>query len=438
MEAQVELARRAFVFGYATVDLYRILHEFALDPASPEYKGPLNTWAHSRQLADPSDTAIVAMNVDTPYSYAWLDLRAEPVVLRLPPFDPGRYMSAMLVDLYTYILGYVSPRTNGTGGGEFLVAGPAWDGAVPRGMRGVFRSPTELALVLLRTQLFEDADITEVARLQDACAVTPLSDYLGTEAPPPPPTLLPVPPVDVRAAPSPAFFDVLAWALALMPPLDGDEAVRADLAALGVVPGRRFVPADAAHATAVTTGMAAGLAEMGAFARTLRSSGEIFGSRSFFAGNHVPRAVGAMLGILGNAAEEYLGIGWQGDADGQPFSGAHRYVVRFGPPEGFPPVDAFWSITLYDAEQHLYANALDRFVINTRAVDSLLRDEDGGVTLHVQHESPGRDREANWLPCPAGPFSLTFRTYLPRAEIRDGTWTAPPVRKAGPDKEIDA
>ncbi len=104
-------------------------------PGLAEYKGPLNTWSHSRRLADPSDRAIVALNVDTPYSYCWLDLRAEPIVITLPAFDAGRYMSAMLVDLYTYILGYVSPRTNGTAGGAFLVAGPEWDGTTPAGMR---------------------------------------------------------------------------------------------------------------------------------------------------------------------------------------------------------------------------------------------------------------------------------------------------------------
>ena len=143
MPTVTEAAERAFVHGYATVDMYKILVEQVLDPASPEYKGPLNTWSHSRRLADPSDRAIVAMNVDTPYSYCWLDLRAEPIVITLPSFDAGRYMSAMLVDLYTYILGYVSPRTNGTAGGAFLVAGPAWDGTTPAGIAGVFRSPTD-------------------------------------------------------------------------------------------------------------------------------------------------------------------------------------------------------------------------------------------------------------------------------------------------------
>jgi hypothetical protein len=135
-----------------------------------------------------------------------------------------------------------------------------------------------------------------------------------------------------------------------------------------------------------------------------------------------------MLGILGNAAEEYLGVGWQGDADDRPFDGAHRYTIRFGP-DALPPVGAFWSITAYTQERLLHANPLKRHVINTPMLPSLLRDADGGITLHVQHASPGPDREANWLPVPATPFGLTFRTYLPGEAVRDGRWRAPPVTR---------
>ncbi len=389
MTSLADLAERAYVYGYATVDLYRILHDFALDPDSAEYKAPLNQWAHSRQLADPSEKAIVAMNVDTPYSYAWLDLRAEPVVLTLPAFEASRYMSAMLVDLYTYIVGYVSPRTNGHAGGRFLVAGPGWDGPIPDGIRGVFRSTTELCLVLLRTQLFDDADMPNVVALQDACAVEPLSRATGSRPPAAPPALDPIEPVDVRQPPSLAFFDVLAWMLRYMPVLDGDARIRADLGLLGVHPGEPFHVPDAGSAEAILAGMRAGSTAIAAHARTVRSSGELFGSREFFHGDHLARATGAMLGILGNAAEEYLGVGWQADADGEPFTGEHRYAIRFGP-GGFPPVDAFWSITLYDAERHLYANPLDRYVIDSRLVPDLVPDQDGGYTIHVQHDDPMR------------------------------------------------
>ncbi len=172
-----DLGRRAQVFGMPTIDLFRILDSFALDPASPEFKAPVGQFAHSRRLADPSDRSIVAMNVDTPYSYAWLDLRDEPVVLTLPAFESDRYVAAEIFDLYTYIVGYVSPRTNGTHGGSFLITGPgqtAEDTGLP-----VFACPTQLCLVLVRTQLLGDADLPNVLALQGQMSVQLLSRWRG-------------------------------------------------------------------------------------------------------------------------------------------------------------------------------------------------------------------------------------------------------------------
>ena len=208
----------------------------------------------------------------------------------------------------------------------------------------VFRCPTELCVVLIRTQLFEQADMPNVASIQDAVSVRPLSARA-------PGGLAPIAPVDVRAA--------------------------ADL--------------------------------------------------RFFAGDHLARATGAFLGILGNAAEEYLGVGYQADADGRPFDGARRYTITFAP-GGLPPVSAFWSITVYDADKHLYANEIDRYVIGSRLIARMNLDPGGGVTIDVQHEAPAPRRVANWLPCPPGRFGLTFRTYLPGEAIRSGRWTAPPVK----------
>ena len=237
MDSISDIAHEALIYGLPTVDLYRILHDFALDPASPEFKAPVNDVFHSRQLADPEDRSIVAMNVDTPYSYAWLDLRSEPVVLTMPAFEPERYLSAQLIDLYTYILGYISPRTNGHRGGEFLISGPSWTGDAPPGMR-VFRCPTELCLVLIRTQLFDEQDMPNVAALQQAVSVAPLSATQGHAAPGAAGALAPIAPVDVRAAADLRFFDVLDWMLALMPALPEDRDLRDRMARIGRSPGR--------------------------------------------------------------------------------------------------------------------------------------------------------------------------------------------------------
>jgi hypothetical protein len=424
------LAREAFIYGFPMVDTYAVLHRFCFNPRSPEYKGPINTIAHARDVAGPADTAFVAPNVDTPYSYAWLDLRAEPMVLTVPPFEPRRYVSVQLLDAYTYIIDYITPRTNGHRGGTFMIAGPEWNGATPPGVTRVFRSPTDLALAFYRTQLFGTEDKPAVHHLQDQYIVQPLSAFLRQPRPPQPAPLRPVPPVDPRNIDDPAaFFTVLNWMLGHAPVLPEEAPLRARLARLGVKGGTPFPTPNAAMRQALLNGMREGLAKMTARAARVRSSAELFGSRAFLGGDYLTRATAAMIGIYGNAADEYLGIGYQTDGDGQAFDGRHAYTIRFAP-GAEPPVGAFWSITAYTKDRFVYANALRRYKISADMVPGLKKDPDGGFTLHVQHASPGADREANWLPVPDGPFGLTFRTYLPGPAIRSGTWTAPPVVRA--------
>lgn len=416
-----DIARRAVPYGLPTVDLHRILVNYALDPANPEFKAPLGRIHHSRQLSDPSDVSVVNPNVDTPYSYAWLDLREGPVLLTMPPHTADRYMSAQLVDLYGYIVGYVSPRTTGNAGGTYVVHGPS-SPATEDVVDGTFDCPTELCLVLVRTQLFDDADLPAVWALQDAVVITPL----GPGGPP----LAPPPTVDVRAPLDEGFLRSLDWMLQLMPTLPEDTQVRAELASIGCGDGGlEWLPASPDALAQAREGLTLGMQDVQRRCAAVRSSAELFGSRDFFAGDNAAKAAGAYLGILGNAAEEYLGVGYRGDEQGQPFDGRHRYRIRFAL-DALPPVGAFWSITVYDASQHLYANEINRHVLGSRQLPTLHRDPDDGFTLHVGHRSPGAHLEPNWLPCPDGPFALTFRTYLPGAAIRDGSWTAPPVYRA--------
>ena len=420
------LAKEAFLYGYATVDNYNILYNYALNTHSLEYKAPLNRISHARNLASPEDKAIVAPNVDTLYSYVWLDLRAEPMVLSLPAFESNRYVGLQLIDAYTYIIGYVTPRTNGRQGGDFLIAGPDWDGAVPNGIKAVFRSPSQLALAFYRTQIFNSLELPRVHALQDQYRVTPLSGYLGRPAPAMVPALQPVSGLDVRKEPtSLQFFTILNWMLQYMPTLPEDQELRSRLARIGVMPAKNFVEAPGLQ-SALVDGMRDGLAEMEARTKRIRSSGELFGSRDHLKGDHLTRATAAMIGIYGNAEEEYLGVGYHADAEGKSFDGRSRYRIRFAAAE-MPPVDAFWSITVYGSDRLLYDNPLRRYKIGPSMLPGLQRDPDGGISLHVQHDSPGPDRESNWLPVPAGSFGLTFRTYQPRSPIRNGEWRAPPV-----------
>ncbi len=422
-----ELTTNAFIYGYPIVDMYNILYKYAADTTSPEYKAPFNTIAHNRQIPTPQDRAIVAPNCDTPYSYVWLDLRAEPIVLTIPRFAEKRYVSLQLNDLYTYIFGYVTPRTNGQAGGDFLIAGPDWSGETPPGIKQIFHAPTHMALAMYRTQLLAPEDMPNVWAIQDQFTVQTLSQYLNTPALPPAPPFSWIEPLDVRREPTAMqFFAILNWMLQYMPVLEEETALRQQFATIGVRSSATFPLPDADEQALLVAGMQAGLDAMIERLKTVRSSGELFGSREYLGADYLIRAVGAMAGILGNSQEEYMGIGYHGDADGRPFDGQYAYQIKFGPNQ-LPPVKAFWSITVYDAHSFLYANSLNRYVVNSPMIDQLTKDADGGFTLYVQHDSPGGEKEGNWLPVPQERFGLTFRCYQPDEAILNFSYAAPPV-----------
>ncbi len=421
------IAKEAFIYGYPIVDTHHIIHQYVLDIHGKEYKAPFNQVGHNRNVATPEDKAVVSMNVDTPYSFAWLDLRLEPQVLTIPPFEKDRYVSIELIDLYTYIVGYISPRTNGNGGGDFLVVGPDWQGAVPVGIQRVFHSPTQFLLALYRTQLFNPGDINNVHALQGQYQVRSLSTY--QDSPPRPfiNNFVKVNPIDIRKeSESLQFFSILNAMLAYMPLLKEEAGLRSRFIKIGVVPGSPFDPPDDETRNALVAGMRQGLMAMYARAQTVKSSAEIFGSREQLKDDYLSRAVGALLGIYGNAAEEYLGVGYQADAEGKPFDGSCRYQIKFAE-DALPPVGAFWSITAYNASKFLIDNPINRYVINSPMLPSLKKDAGGGFTLYLQHESPGKDLESNWLPVSQDAFNLAFRTYQPGKAIMEGAWQAPPV-----------
>ena len=275
------IASIGYVWGYPMVDLYRMMYEQALDPKSGLFLAPLNKVGNFRNVATPQDTATISPNVDTPYSYAWLDLRQGPGIITVPPFAANRYVSLELFDLYTYILGYVSPRTNGHVGGDFMVAPPGWPGPTPKGVKKVFRSTTTLALGLFRTQLFRPDDLNEVHAIQDRFQVRTLSEYLGKQAVPPDPLPPLVAPVDLRKNPtSLEFYTVLDWMMQCMPVLADEQELRARLARIGIDAGRRFDP-PASLQSAVVAGMREALGQMQQRALRVRSSSELFGSREF-------------------------------------------------------------------------------------------------------------------------------------------------------------
>jgi hypothetical protein len=441
------IGREAYVYGLPLVMNYKAMYLNAVWKDSPEYKAPFNQIKNIARVSTPQDTAIVTPNSDTPYSWAYLDLRAEPVILGIPQVEAGRYFSVQLIDLYTHNFAYLGTRATGNAAGSFLIAGPEWKGETPRGISRLLRSETPLVLAFYRTQLFRPDDIDNVKKIQAGYQVRTLSHFLGTAAPQAAPNLA-FPAWDETKAQGLGFFEYLDFMLRLCPVHPSERALRERFASSGVGGGPAF-DSDKLSPE-VKEALNAGMADAGAaikakiaadmpFVEPTLITMELFGSREQleaaarrgdFKNFYLLRALGTIWGIYGNSGEEAVYPGYVVDADGQPLDGAkNSYRLRL--PAGKPlPAKAFWSVTMYDGVTFLLVtNPLNRYLINSPMLPMLKRDADGGLTLIIQRDSPGKEKETNWLPAPSGPFKLVMRLYLPEPEVLEHTWKQPPLER---------
>jgi hypothetical protein len=433
------IAKEAVIYGFPLVDTYRVQHSYFVDRSNPEFKAPWNQIANRARVYTPEDKAIQTPNSDTPYSQLGLDLRAEPIVLGFPDVEKGRYYSAQFIDLYTFNFAYVGSRATGNGAGHYLLVGPRWKGEKPKGVKAVIRSETDLVFVLYRTQLFDAGDIEKVKRIQAGYTVPDLVELPGRErtarraghrlrqaleprrgaqvarvlqCPELRPPVLPDPPV--RAGPDGALRE--AWHRR-------GEDLRCPRAVTGGPPGGRRGHGRRVEGLRGTQDDQGGHGHRGE-QRQLRNTHP---SEEQLHAPYVGRGAGHLRQLEGRSA---IYPAYFVDADKQKLDGGRRYRLTF-PPGQLPPANAFWSLTLYELPSSLlYANALNRYLINSPMIPSLKRDPDGGTTLYVQNDSPGADKEANWLPAPKGPFFAVLRVYWPKAEALDGKWKAPPLRQA--------
>lgn len=431
-----EVYKEAYIYGFPMVDSYRIQHSYFVDEKSPEYKGAWNVPHSVARVYTPDDKAIQTPNSDTPYSFLGADLRAEPIVISVPDVPDDRYYSLQFVDMYTHNFAYVGSRATGNQAGNYLLAGPDWQGSIPPGIDGVIRCETRFAFVIYRTQLFDDADIEEVKRIQKKYRVQTLSRFMDVPAPPAPPPvefIAPLTPEEQKT--SPKFFSILNFLLRYAPTHPSEVALMDRFAKLGIGAGREF-DADSlsdAQRAAVVSGMESAWKTFSEFKKEQvdtgkRSSADGFGTREFLKNDYLGRMSSAILGIYGNSKDEANYPIYFVDAEGKPLdASASRYTMTF-PPGGLPPVNSFWSLTMYELPASLLtANPINRYLINSPMEKNLKRGGDGSVTLYVQHAFPGQDKEGNWLPAPAGPFFVLLREYWPKPEALDGTWKAPPL-----------
>src|SRR5574337_92142 len=402
-------------------------------PAVLPIQGPMNEFRSLSAYPTADMKVVVRPNFDTLYSSAWLDLTREPVIVSVPETN-GRYYLLPMLDMWTDVFASPGWRTTGTGAGDFLVAPPGWSGGAPEGVARI-DAPTPYVWIIGRIKTDGPADYDAVHKLQAGLKVTPLSQWGKPSAPPPAPFDASVdmktpPKVQVDTMPAARYFGYAAEILKLQPPHLTDQPIVARMKRIGIEPGKSFdlAAADPAVREALETAPRDAQALMAwkvkSLTRVVNGWSMNTDTMGVYGNYYLKRAIVAQLGLGANLPEDAIYPLNLGDAAGQPLNGSNKYTITFDK-GATPPTQAFWSITLYDGHGYQVANPLSRFALSNWM--PWKTNADGSLDLYFQSESPGPDKEANWLPAPQGPFNLTMRLYAPRPEALTGKWNPPPV-----------
>jgi len=430
-----EIAKQAYIFAYPMLEDFKTMTVQAIDP------GLFNMFYNSRKLRGPDYKEVVRPNNDNIYSALWLDLRSEPVVVSVPAVE-DRYYSFQMIDMYTHNFAYVGTRTTGTGARTFVISGPFWQDSTPPGVDDVFRSEGNFVLCLVRiaVDMEIEGDLEKVLEIQKGHEIQSLSSYLGKEAPPAA-DLTVFPTYDKTKAESAEFISYFNFLLSQLQIHPSEKELIEQFGKIGIGPNLPFDVAEMPSGIreAVEEGIKEALeiienpGEMVGISKNgWNLTKRIFGSREEMQGKYEVRAAAAYIGLYGNDLEEAYCPNGLVDGDGDTYDGSKfNYVLSFNSDE-LPPVapKGFWSITMYGEDQFLVANEINRYSIGDRT--DMKYGEDGSLVIYIQHESPGTDKESNWLPAPDGVFSITMRIYLPSQEaLNPILYCPPPVRKSG-------
>lgn len=400
--------------------------------------GPMNTWLHMRAFPPGDFKEVVRPNFDTLYSIVWYDLTKEPVIISIPD-SGGRYYLLPILDMWTDVVAVPGRRTSGTKAGHFALTGPGWTGELPTGVKWI-SIPTPYAWTIGRTQTNGPGDYAAVNAFQDGFKLSLLSEWEGGSRPA---AFIFDASVDMKTPPLAQVNNMSAeeyftYALELMklhPPhvTDGSMLLRMERIGFNVGASLDFSSLDASVKSAISEGARAGLEEMANYMSTRSKQRDgwsgLPGAIGVYGNDYLTRAVVAMIGLGANPIEDAIYPVCVSDINGDSIVGEKRYTIHFAA-DKLPPVGAFWSLTMYDHEGFPVPNALDRYAIGDR--DALIYNADGSLDIYIQHESPGSEKEANWLPSPAsGELGLTMRLYEPKPAVLSGAWTPPPLMKVG-------
>jgi hypothetical protein len=431
------LATDAYVYGYPLVTM-EYTRRVMTNVAAPEgTRAPMGHFVRARQYPDASFRDVTAPNADTLYTTAWLDLSRGPWVLSIPDMK-DRYFLVPMLDGWTNVFQVPGKRTTGTKAESYAITGPGWKGALPAGVKEL-KAPTSIVWILGRIYCTgTPEDYKAVHAAQDAFTLVPLSVY-GTAYTPSPGTVDPA--IDMKTAvrsqvnalDAHAYFTLLCELMKANPPAAADAGEVARFAKIGIVPGQAF------DASKFRADFAKRVPEIG-FDRIMLQfkinrevkhiNGWNFTTKTGLYGtDYLMRALVTAIGLGANRPQDAIYPTSLKPADGDTYDGTHRYEMRF--PKGqLPPAQGFWSLTMYDAEYFFVPNVLNRYSISAR--QNLKSNPDGSVSLHIQKDSPGADKESNWLPAPPGKFILMLRMYWPSEKspsIINGSWRIPAVKK---------
>lgn len=433
------IGRDAYVYAYPAMLTHATLQKLSnfAEPKAGDTFGPPNRFNHARAFPNADDKIVIRENVDTLYSAATLDLKAEPMVLSVPATD--RYFQLPMLSLWTDVFAVPGTRTTGRNTArDFLVVAPNWQGSAPAGLE-VIRSPTRYVWIIGRIQTNGAADYANAHKVQDGMKLRPLSAWNKGTYTPSKGTVDPAidmktpPPVIVDRMDAATYFGRFADLLKDNPPNQVDYPMIHRLERLGFKVGQSFdlTKAPANIRQGLEHGYADGkalVAAEGNKAAGIGGKGWIYTTRSGAYGvDYLYRAAIAQCCVGENLPQDAVYPSLSSDSEGRPLDGSNAYVLHFDKGK-LPPVDAFWSVTAYDIEGYFIPNTLKRYAIGDR--DKLVPNADGSLDLYIQTDSPGKDKEANWLPVGKAPFTLLMRLYSPREEFLDGKWAPPPVARA--------
>jgi len=432
-----EIAKDAYIFAYPMLEVYKTMYVQAINKKSPAYKGEINEFHHMTKLLDADFTAITAPNNDTYYSFLWMDLNSEPLVVTIPAIPKDRYYVLQMEDINGFNFDYIGSRATGYKGGTYLVAGPEWKGETPQGINKVFRSETPFNLMLGRILVRGEADHENVMKIIRQYKVQPLSTFEGKKAPKA--KVIDFPVYDAKTATSADFISYINFMLNYQDIHPNDQKYFDEFAKIGIAKGKTFDKSKIKPEIlkAIEEGVKEGYAAIlerkkttGKMVNNWSFIGEAFGNREVMQDKNLLKAAGAATGLFGNDKEEASNFSGTLDAEKSQLncSNGVKYTIRFEKGQT-PPVYAFWSMTMYKLPEVLFIhNPIHRYSISDRT-KGIKFAKDGSLTLYIQSENPGGELENNWLPAPDGPFMLGLRIYYPKPAIYKGEWIPPTVNK---------